>query len=289
MTNGYDFIDEQPKETAFDSEAWKLKKQKDREFAFSKINEMTSKISSNMGEFQNYLDKQSQLDKYSVGNVMLIMAQKPQATKLKDYDSWKESGASVKPNQKSIIILEPTPEYVREDGTKGTAFKTKAVFDISQTFSKEAPKPSAFNERAVLKALVKVSPVPIKAVDELSVTTMGAIYDNKDKVILVKRGLSNDQFFQSISQEIAHAKFDKGSYNRADYGFKAYCTSYMLCDKYGVDTTLFEFKNTPTELKHEDLKQVRGELSKIRDTMQNISDAMRLNMVQEKKAKSHER
>lgn len=292
MNNNYDFLSEQPtpqqevKAIPFDTASWKEKKQIEREFAFSTINNMTKKISHDMGDFQNYLNKQLQMEKYSVGNVMLILAQNPQATKLKDYNAWKDTGASVKPHSKSLIILEPTPEYVRDDGTTGTGFKTKAVFDVSQTFTKEqSQSPIAFDERSILKSLVQVSPVPIKAVDELTVTTMGAFYDNVKKEIYVRRGLSNAQFFQAVSQEVAHAKFDKGNYNRSDYGFKAYCTSYMLCGKYGIENSSFVFKDIPKEFLKEDVKEIRSELSKIRNTMQDLSDGMRANLEQEKKSK----
>ena len=65
--------------------------------------------------------------------MLLILAQKPDATQLKDFDGWKDAGASIKRQQKGISILEPGEEYEREDGSIGTSYNVKRVFDISQT------------------------------------------------------------------------------------------------------------------------------------------------------------
>lgn len=58
-------------------------------------------------------------------NALLILAQMPEATQLKDFDGWKDAGASIKRQQKGISILEPGEEYTREDGTIGTSYNVK--------------------------------------------------------------------------------------------------------------------------------------------------------------------
>lgn len=287
MNNAYDLLQQQPNaQKSFDTDAWKLKKQQEREFAFATIEDMTTRVTSDMTAFQSYLDKQAQFDQYSVSNVFLIMAQNPEATKLKDYDNWKELGASVKPHQKGLVVLEPTPEYTRADGSKATSFKTKALFDVAQTFTKkpqqQVEKPDSY---AVLKALIQSAPVPIHAVEELPVPTMGAFYDHAQKAILIRCGLTNDQIFQSLSQEIAHAQFARGEYTRPEYGFKAYCVSYMLCKKHQIDTSFYQFSELPPEFSGEQSRDVRAEIGKIRDGMQQVNGAMQAVLQKEKRAK----
>jgi hypothetical protein len=53
------------------------------------------------------LDSQSKFDNYSVGNALLVTAQMPQATQLRDYESWKNAGAYLKKFPKYVKILEP--------------------------------------------------------------------------------------------------------------------------------------------------------------------------------------
>ena len=72
-------------------------------------------------KFQQYLDVQAKFDRYSVTNALLIQAQMPEATKLKSFDGWKETGASIRKNAKGISILEPGEEYWRENGAVGTS------------------------------------------------------------------------------------------------------------------------------------------------------------------------
>jgi hypothetical protein len=260
----------------YDKTSWSEKKRIEKDRAYEMIANTVSEISCSSEKLQAYLDIQSKLDKYSTPNVLLIMAQKPTATQFKDYDGWKETGFSVKPKEKGVVILEPSGEYQRADGTTATSYNTKKVFDISQTFAKENIKPQInHDERLVLKALIKDSPVPINAVDSLEVSTMGAIYDDKNKTVFVCRGLENSRFFIVVSQELAYADFAKdGNNNRSDNKFKAFCVSYMLCKKYGIDTKSFEFKDLHENFKNQDNGGVKNTLSSIRKTMNEINDRL---------------
>ena len=73
---------------------------------------------------------QSRFSRYTPTNALLILAQMPEATQLKDFDGWKEAGVSVQRKPRSVKILEPGKEYDREDGTRGTSFEVKRVYDV---------------------------------------------------------------------------------------------------------------------------------------------------------------
>ncbi len=282
MNDIYDVLNqaeptEQKKESKpFDKQAWIEKKQTEKQAAYVMIDETAEEVGGDISKLVEYLDVQSRMDKYSVGNALLILAQKPDATQLKDYDGWKEAGTSVRPKEKGIIILEPGNEYVREDGTTDVSYNAKKVFDVKQTFTRETPKPQVNrDERFVLKALVQNACVPIKAVDSFDPPTMGASYDDNEKVIIVRRGLDNIDFFKAVSLELAHAEFAKaGNYNRADNNYKAYYVSYMLCKRYGIDTRSFTFRQVPEAFVSKEASDVRNILSEIRGTMNEINDGM---------------
>ena len=303
MDDIYNILDNQEQSTPkqepqavaeeFDKEAWAEKKKIEREFAYATMEEAAGEVGTKSDVLIQYLDMQARFDRYSVGNVLLIMSQSPEATRLKDYDGWKEAGTGVRPGQTGIIILEPGNEYQREDGTTATSFNTKKVFDVSQTFDSNKSQPQVSrDERYIMKALVKSSVVPIKAVDNLSVTTLGAFYDDKQKCVLVRRGLENSEFMQAVTQELAHANLArKGNYDRSEKGFEAYCVSYMMCHKNGFDTSAYEFKELPKKFSGMDAGDVRNTLAEIRDILVDMNGGIQKSFEQAKstKQKDHER
>ena len=217
----------------------------------------------------------------------------PEATQLKDFNGWKEAGASVQRKPKSVKILEPGKEYDREDGTRGTSFEVKRVYDASQTRGRVRSAPAVkLDDRVLLKALIHRTPVPIQTVDSLP-NNMGALYDHNQQVIFVCRGMGAEDIFRSVSKELAHAEIAGMSenYNRNDAAFKAYSASYLLCKRYGVDVSDYNFSRLPTSFRESNPQQVRETLTEIRDTANQISTRMYRALEQNRapKAKEQER
>ena len=260
----------------FDVDTWKEKKQMEREQAYTLIDTTAEDISENGEKFKTYLDVQSHFDRYSVGNALLITAQMPQATQFKDFDAWKENGVSIKKQQKGVTILEPGEEYTRDDGSVGVSYNVKKVFDISQTTSKDKTKPATHrDERLLLKALINHSPAAIKISDELP-GDVGALYQPETNEIAVRKGMDVPDIFRCVSQELAHAEFAATSedYSRGESGFKAYCVSYMLSKKNGIDVSGYDFKNLPDNIREADAQSIRSELSSVREAVNDISARM---------------
>src|SRR5437868_4206967 len=92
-----------------------------------------------------YLNAMSRFHNYSLGNILEIARQKPDATRVAGFWKWKELGRSVKKGEKGIRILAPIigvrrkkKEEAEKDITKqNTAglvgFRSTYVFDVSQT------------------------------------------------------------------------------------------------------------------------------------------------------------
>ena len=80
--------------------------------------------------------------------------------------------------------------------------------------------------------------------------------------------------FRGLSQELAHARLDKGEYKRNEHAFTAYCASYMLCSRYNVAKDMFRFERLPGNINTMDARAMRNELSKIRDVANEISADM---------------
>ena len=277
----------------FDKEAWAAKKQEERKELYALADSTAAEISGDGEKYQKYLDVQSRFSRYTPTNALLILAQMPEATQLKDFNGWKEAGASVQRKPKSVKILEPGKEYDREDGTRGTSFEVKRVYDASQTRGRVRSAPAVkLDDRVLLKALSHRTPVPIQTVDSLP-NNMGALYDHNQQVIFVCRGMGAEDIFRSVSKELAHAEIAGMSenYNRNDAAFKAYSASYLLCKRYGVDVSDYNFSRLPTSFRESNPQQVRETLTEIRDTANQISTRMYRALEQNRapKAKEQER
>lgn len=263
-------------EQPFDKEAWAAKKQEERKEVYDLADATAVEVSQDGEKFQKFLDVQSQFDRYSATNALLVLAQMPGATQLKDFDGWKEAGASVQRKASSVKILEPGKAYDREDGTRGTSFEVKRVFDISQVKGRihTAPKVRP-DDRVLLKALIHRTPVPIQAVESLP-NNMGALYDHNQQVIFVCKGMGAEDIFRSVSKELCHAELAgmQENYDRNDAAFAAYSASYLLCKKYGIDVSDYNFSRLPANFREQDARGIRDSLAEIKDTANQVSSRM---------------
>lgn len=241
---------------------------------------MAVEITKNGENFQKYLDVQSQFDRYTPNNVLLIMAQKPEAKKLGDYSYWKEQGAYVKRKEYNspILILEPGKEYQREDGSVGTYYNANKLYDISQTTLKEREEnKSSIDDRTLVKALVYHPPVSIVSTEPENMPDgKGAYFDPDKACIYVRKGMGAHEIFKSLIPELVLADFAEGDrdYDRREDVFHSYCASYMLCKKYGIDTSNFDFRHAPEFFEGMDAKDVKWELSRVKEAMNTISSRM---------------
>ena len=275
---------------SFDTDAWAEKKKAERQALYDLADSTAEAVSADGGKFRGYLDVQARFDRYSATNALLILAQMPQATQLRDYDGWKDLGVSVKRHPTSISILEPGDEYKREDGSIGTYYNVKKVFDVSQTTMRGKAQPTvSMDDRLLLKALIHRPLVPMQMVDDLP-NHMGALYDHDQQVIFVRRGMEASDIFRSVSKELAHAEIAAagGDYSRQDAAFAAYSASYLLCRKYGIDAGGYDFSQLPDSFREGDAQSVRAALTEIRDTAGEISGRMSRVLEQNKAPRTKE-
>ena len=297
MSNFDDLFDAQPRQEQedhpFDKEARAEKKQTERQEVYELADATTLEVSEDGEKFKAFLDVKSRLIHYSATNALLVLAQKPLATQLRDFEGWKAEGTSIKRNESHIKILEAGDNYERPDGSIGTSWNVKRVFDVSQTNSRQRPRPTPqVDDRQLLQALIHKSPVSIQGVNELP-SNMGAYYDHDQSVIFVRRGMEAHDIFRSLSKEIAHAELagTDPNYTRADAGFAAYSISYVVCKRYGVDVSGYDFSALPDSIRNADPKTVRAALSEIGETAKDITGRMNraLEQVKAPRAKEQER
>lgn len=271
----------------FNKEEWAAQKQAQRKEAYELIDSTCSKMMADGGAFQRYLDVQGRFDRYSVSNAILVSAQMPEATQLKEKAVWKKNRVYVDKDAREVIILEPGNEYTRKDGSKAVGYNPKEVFDISETSAKDrqqAQEPKSMRE--LVSAMIDASPVSFVPVDDLE---MPAFYDSEQQTIFIKTGMTEEQLFVSMAKEVSAAVFDfKCNESRDASDFKSFCVAYMVSSRYGVDTRGFHFGRLPKEFDGMDTQAFKGELNSMRDVLGEIQSDMYKSLEKNKPAKSKE-
>lgn len=271
----------------FDKEQWAAQKQAQRKEAYELIDNTCSEMMISGDSFRQYLDVQGRFDRYSVNNAILVSAQMPEATQLKEKAAWKQNRVYVNKDAQKVVILEPSKEYTRGDGSKAVGYNAKEVYDISETSAKDRQEAQEKKPmRELVSALIDASPVPFVPVADLE---MPAYYDSEQQSIFIRTGLNEEQLFVSMAKEVSAAVFDfKHNESREASEFKSYCVAYMVSSRYGVDTRGFNFSRLPKELAETDTQAFKGELGSMRDVLGEIQSEMYKSLEKNKPAKSKE-
>lgn len=89
----------------FDKEEWAAAKQAQRKEAYELIDNTCSEMMTSGDSFRQYLNVQGSFDRYSVANAILVSAQMPEATQLKEYSKWKANRVYVNKDAQKLLSL----------------------------------------------------------------------------------------------------------------------------------------------------------------------------------------
>lgn len=268
---------------------WQVKQQQNREYVYQNSDAAIEEFTRGEANIRKYLDVQSRFLDYSVRNTLVIMIKRPEATRIGSCNYWKRQNVEIlKSEIKSpIIIIEPSKEYKREDGSVGQYYKAKEVYDVSQTTAKDTATPTvALDDRLLLKALISKSPVTITVTDELP-GGRGAMMDTEKQTIMVRRGMSAPDIFKCVSVELANVdlEFQNPAYVREDEGYKAHLASYLLCKKYGIDTGDYNLDYVNQIYIGKEPHKITADLTEIKETAKAIDTRMTRALEQNRSAK----
>lgn len=274
MENYDNLFEQQPEQTEqpFDREVWVQQKREQRQELYDLIEEMSEKTLTDPSALSDYLNMQARLGKTSVANTLLVVAQKPDATFIANYDDWQKRGRSVKRGEKAALVLEANGEYERPDGTMGVNFDVKRVFDISQTYGKPIRERTAPPIKTALKAITTNVPVPVKLSEGIS-QSVGAMYSEKDKTIYVAKGVEGNNLFFALSRELARAHSGANT-------FVCDCAANVACLRYGVPAKYCD--RIPDEIAALESREKRSALNIVRDAACEIAERVDRNLFAER-------
>ena len=259
----------------FDKEQWKEQKQHEMEETFQLLNDHTQQVSLDPHKLLDYLELQARIPSMSVGNTILILAQRDgQVSRMATFKDWQAQGRSVKKGENGCRVLMPV-NYKRDDGTEGTSFRVTRVFDIGQT---QTHSPQV-QDRAIVApelshlvtAIVRESPVPIVKDDSISNELIG-VYDPASRKIRMRGDVSDETAFPVLARELSHvtlASNQINTYDRDQMSSRATCSAWLICKRYGLATP-----NLPLEKLRDDISS--GEPVQIRAALHEIRQAANL-------------
>lgn len=283
-----EIINKVASQNGYDKEAYKQRKQEQKENAYKIIDEALGEIKSNPDFLKEYIDIQSRFDKYTTRNALLILKQMPNAMQLKTRNDWRDLNVTFKsPKPKTITIIEPGESYTNKDGNKITPIYAKDMIDVSETNSK--PSIKSYDKQFILQALIHDTFIPIKAVDSLKNGKM-CDWNQEDNVLYICRSDNNDLIIKSLTNEMAKISLYEST-NEIDND-KAECISYMVCKKYGIGSTINCIDNLSAKYKNMEKIEIANDLSSIRNAALEINTKMRRYLAEasrESKNKEQER
>jgi len=206
---------------------------------------------------KEYLATMARFHPYSAGNQLLIWSQKPQASRVAGYQTWKRLGRQVKHGEKGILIQAPIQYHYpttkekpgksqNEDNTvtvtRLSGFKPAHVFDITQTEGPDLPEfatvqgnPGEHLEQ--LKTAIQKRGITLKYSDEMG----GAIGRSSGGRITLQTGLPPAEEFSTLAHELAHELLHHGT-NREKTTktmreTQAEAVAYIVSTAIGLDTS----------------------------------------------------
>ena len=241
--------------------------------------------------YKSYLRAVGKFHSYSLNNVLLITMQKPEATLVAGYNTWKKHfNRNVKRGEKGLKIIAPMPVSIEkeEDRTDqyGNTYKEKVtvtvprfhavtVFDVSQTEGDPLPnidpvelKDDVKDFAVFLKAVERSSDVPIAYID-IEGSARG-YFHTVNNSICVQKDMSEAQTLKTLIHEMAHSVL----HNRDNGGalmdpktkeVQAESVAFSVCSHFGIDTSEYTFPYVTAWAGDKDLKTLRNSMDTIKD------------------------
>jgi antirestriction protein ArdC len=241
-------------------------------------------------QFAAFLSFQAKFHSYSAGNALLIMLQRPDASYVAGYQTWKTRfDRQVKKGERGITIIVPHVRKVDDDEADEkrrviSSFGTGTVFAYEQTEGKPLPEiavPVLEGEQGRelygrLSEVLTADGVRVRTEsrDRMRGETMG-YYSPATKEIVVREA-AQLQMTKTLSHEASHhvhiAHVGAESEDRAEKETVAEASAFVVLSHFGLDSSERSFPYVGVWAKTPDV--FRAQLSNIQKVSNHIIEAV---------------
>ena len=264
-----------------------MKEEQALKLAEQALSELAESLQAGRSEsVRRFLEVMARFSSYGLRNVMLIAAQRPDATHVAGFHAWKNLGRQVIQGEKGIGILAPVARRGEEsgDGTAGSrevqsaertlrGFRVLPVFDITQTEGDELPELARPQGEpgprlAMLEEVVRERRIELEY-GELPSGNCGVSAKGK---ITIQTGLDAAAAFAVLAHELARELLRQSTPTRPSSTrvreTEAEAVAHVICHAVGLDSA--RSSADYVQLYDGDLTALNGSLQSIQSTAAQI-------------------
>lgn len=226
-----------------------------KQLADQALDDLASALAQgNSARLTAFLDTMARFHRYSATNLMLILTQRPEATRVAGFHAWRSMGRFVKKGEKGIVIFAPmrlkkcsakeNASDITTDDDFVLRFRAVHVFDVAQTDGEPLPdlaRPHGDDVAAAaldrLKAFVAEKGIAL----EYAATLNGAFGLSCGGTIKLALDLASKpaEQFATLAHELAHELLHRDErrkeLTKTVVETEAEAVAYAVCRAVGVD------------------------------------------------------
>lgn len=222
-------------------------------------------------KWREFLEVSRRFHQYSLNNQLLILIQRPDATRVAGFHKWKEFGRAVNKGEKAIWIYAPMIKRVVVEDENGKqekqdrliGYKVVPVFDVSSTSGEALPEapmvpfsrssgraPEGMHDDLREQVEAHGYTLAYKDLGEADHIPDGAT-DPLAKTVTINTCYSDAHQAKTLAHELAHIELGHlertGEYHtraggqRSTMEVEAESVSYVVSRRYGLDAPSFSF------------------------------------------------
>ena len=273
-------VEEQVPEQRLSKEEYAALKKQEREETWMQIDGQAQAVfqdGESLKKFLGFMAGQYNMPK--VPNLLLLYSQNPEVQLVKSFDEWKNDKRSLRTGVHGYTYIIDT-KY-EKDGEVRSGYTIGKGYDISQTKGRPPEERPKRDINMLLEAVFKNQNVRIQIADNLP-DTIQAQYIPNQRTIYIRNGMSEITTFHAINRELACAALDQhdGNYARNKVNAQAFCATYVLGKRYGVDVSGFDLGKVAGLQEHgqKDPQELRMFLNDVRSAAYGIRGQIERNL-----------
>ncbi|MGO9584468.1 MAG: ArdC-like ssDNA-binding domain-containing protein [Acidimicrobiales bacterium] len=208
--------------------------------------------------WQDWLDMQSRFHRYSFNNTLLILRQRPDATRVAGFNAWRQLNRFVRKGEKGIWIL--APMVYKTDADQAAAgeeptkvirgFKPVPVFDLSQTDGEDLPeictRLTGDQPGDVYGNLLTVAQGIGFSVEHTELDSeINGDCNHLTKCIRIEARNDQCQQLKTLAHELGHAILHEPGEGRPEsrtlLELEAESVAYVVCQNLGIESSDYSF------------------------------------------------